>query len=102
MNWRFPGFLLWLAREVVKSSLDVARVVLSPRMPISPTVVEIDVRTTSPFGQALLGNTVTLTPGTVSLDLYDGRLTAHALTEQGAEALANGEANERVARLIGH
>lgn len=93
------GYWAWLLKEIVKSNLDVARIVLTPSLPISPTLVEIEAQPTSEFGRVLLGNSITLTPGTVTLDIYDDRLLVHALTEQGAATLKEGVMNGRVARL---
>lgn len=98
-SWRLLGFWAWLAREVLRSSLDVARVVLDPRLPISPRVIEIESTSKHPFDQVLLGNSITLTPGTLTLDLYDGKLRVHALTEAGARDLMSGEMDRRVAGL---
>jgi multicomponent Na+:H+ antiporter subunit E len=98
-SWRLLGFWAWLAREVLRSSLDVARVVLDPRLPISPRVIEIKSTSPHPFDQVLLGNSITLTPGTLTLDLHDGMLRVHTLTEAGARDLMSGEMDRRVAGL---
>ena len=90
----------WLGVEVVKSSLDVARIILHRRLPISPTLVEFDASTSDSVGQAILGNSITLTPGTVTLDVHDGRVQVHCLTKQGADALLGGEFNRRVTELM--
>jgi multicomponent Na+:H+ antiporter subunit E len=95
----FPGYLWWLLREIVVSSFDVARRVLSPSLPVSPTLVELDAGIRSDAGQVILGNSITLSPGTVTLDLHRGRLLVHCLTRESAAALSEGENNRRVARL---
>jgi len=89
----------WLAVELVKSNLVVARIILSPRMPISATVVQLTAESEDPVLQAILGNSITLTPGTVTLDDHEGKLLVHCLTREGAEALQQGEMNRRVAAL---
>jgi multicomponent Na+:H+ antiporter subunit E len=96
---RLFGYWLWLAKEVVKSSLDVARIVVSPSLPISPVVVKIQASCDHPVDQAILANSITLTPGTLALDVYDGEITVHALTEKGAEELMRGEMDRRVLSL---
>ena len=98
---RLFGYWLWLAKEVVRSSLDVARIVLSPGLPISPQVVTIRSSSGHPVDQATLANSITLTPGTLALDVYKGEITVHALTEAGAEELRQGEMDRRVAALRG-
>jgi multicomponent Na+:H+ antiporter subunit E len=94
---RIPGFWLWLIREVVKSNIQVAAVILSPRPAISPTLVTIKALPPDPLGQATLGNCITLTPGTVTLDDHEGELLVHCLTRENADELLEGEMNRRVA-----
>jgi len=102
---RFGGRLLrywlWLAKEVVKSSLDVARIVLSPSLPISPQIVRIKASCEHPVDQAILANSITLTPGTLALDVHGGEIIVHALTQAGADELKQGEMDRRVAALRG-
>ncbi len=89
----------WLAREVLRSSLDVTRIVLSPKLPISPTVAEFKTRCTLATDRALLGNSITLTPGTLTIQIADGHFVVHALTEAGARDILAGEMDRRVAAL---
>ncbi|MBU2677994.1 MAG: Na+/H+ antiporter subunit E, partial [Gammaproteobacteria bacterium] len=96
---RLFGYWLWLAKEIVKSSLDVARIVLSPSLPISPKVVKIEASCEHPVDQAILANSITLTPGTLALDVYKGEITVHALTQAGADELERGEMDRRVLAL---
>jgi len=98
---RLLGYWLWLAKEVVKSSLDVARIVLSPSLPISPQIVKIKASCQDPVDQAILANSITLTPGTLALDVHNGEIIVHALTQAGADELKNGEMDRRVAALRG-
>jgi len=96
---RLPHYWGWLMPEIIKSSIDVARIVLHPKLPISPTVVEFDAAPQGPVGQAILGNSITLSPGTITLDVYNGRLRIHCLTRAGADELLSGEFNRRAALL---
>jgi multicomponent Na+:H+ antiporter subunit E len=96
---RLLGYWLWLAKEIVRSSLDVARIVLSPSLPISPKVVKIKASCEHPVDQAILANSITLTPGTLALDVYNGNITVHALTAAGADELLKGELDQRVMSL---
>jgi multicomponent Na+:H+ antiporter subunit E len=97
--WRLLGFWAWLGKEIVKSSLQVTRAVLSPALPISPTVAEVDALSRHPVDLATLGNGITLTPGTLTLRIRDGRLVVHALTREGADDVVDGAMNRRVAGL---
>lgn len=96
---RLPAYWWWLLREIVVSSLEVARLILKPSLPISPTMVVLQAQPTTEAGQVILGNSITLSPGTVTLDVHEGQLTVHCLTLQGARALQSGEANRRAAAL---
>ncbi len=96
---RLLPFWGWLGKELVVSNIKVARIILSPSMPISPTVTKIDALSEGPVGQAILGNSITLTPGTVTMDDHEGTLIVHCLTADGADDLAQGEMNRRVAAL---
>lgn len=99
LSLRLFRFWAWLAGEIVRSSLEVSRVVLSRSPPISPTLVEIESGSGHPVDLAILGNSITLTPGTLTLNVEGQRLHVHALTRHGAEALAAGEMNGRVSAL---
>ena len=96
---RLIGYWVWLAKEIVRSSLEVARIVLSPRLPISPQVFEIRATAKHPVDQAMLANSITLTPGTLALDVHDGVILVHSLTKSGADELITGEMDRRVAAL---
>ena len=96
---RLPAFWWWLLKEVIKSSIDVARVVLTPSLPISPTVVEMKTSESTEAGRVILGNSITLSPGTVTIDVHEDRLLVHCLTREGAESLQSMEVERRTARL---
>jgi len=96
---RLPGYWMWLLREIIISSLDVAKLILKPSLPISPTVLVLEAQAQTDVGQVILGNSITLSPGTVTLDLHEGKLLIHCLTSEGAVELQKGEANRRAAAL---
>ena len=98
---RSPGYIVWLAWEIVKSNLHVARVVLSPRMPLQRQVVRLNPTQRSGMGIAIYANSITLTPGTLTMDADDGVLEVHALTTAVADDLRSGEMDRRVTRLEG-
>ena len=96
------GYWAWLAREIVYSSLEVAGVVLRRELKVDPRIVALDAKSLDRLDQALLGNSITLTPGTLTLDVHEGRLLVHALTPEGARALQAGEMQRRVEALRSH
>ena len=101
-NLRLLGFWGWLAGEIVRSSLEVARIVLSARLRVDPQIVEIAANDLEPVDQALLGNSITLTPGTLTLDVHEDRILVHALTPEGAQSILDGEMKRRVSALRGN
>ena len=93
------SYWMWLIVQIFKSNLQVARVVLSPRLNISPTLVKVPARQKSELGQVLFANSIILTPGTLSIDLYDNQVQVHALTVEAARDILAGEMNDRAARV---
>jgi multicomponent Na+:H+ antiporter subunit E len=98
---RLPRYWLWLLKEIAKANVTVAKIVLSPRLPISPTVISVDASELPPVTQALLANSITLTPGTVSIDVDRGVIEVHCLTVEGARDLKRGEMLRRAAKVAG-
>jgi multicomponent Na+:H+ antiporter subunit E len=96
---RLPGYWAWLLKEIVKANLTVARIVLSRRMAIQPTIVSIDASSLPLVSQATLANSITLTPGTVTIDVDRGMLEVHCLTTASADELQDGEMFRRAALL---
>lgn len=98
---RLPGYWLWLAREIAGSNLDVAGRILRPGLPISPTMIRLSTHEKTELGQVIYANSITLTPGTVSVELRGGEIGVHALTRAGAGDLREGEMDRRVQVLEG-
>lgn len=96
---KLPGYWMWLLKEIVVSSIDVAKLILKPSLPISPKVVVLDALPKTDVGQVILGNSITLSPGTVTLDVYQGKILVHCITDDSAKELEKGEANRRAAAL---
>lgn len=86
----------WLAAEIVKSAWTVAAIILHPRLPISPTLVRIRATQTTDVGRTTFANSITLTPGTISVEVGRDEFLVHALTREGANELATGEMDRRV------
>jgi len=89
----------WLLLEIVKSNLQVARIVLDPRLPIRPRLLKIPAEQKTELGKVIYANSITLTPGTVSIDLEGEEVCVHALTDAAADGLREGGMGQRVCRL---
>lgn len=85
-SWRLPVYWAWLVWQILLSNLHVARLVFAPRR-IAPRVLRMPVNQASIAGKVTYANSVTLTPGTVSLVLDGNELTVHALDDQAADEL---------------
>lgn len=86
----------WLGVEILRSAWTVARIILDPRLPISPTLVRVRASQTTDVGRATFANSITLTPGTVALEIDSGTVLVHALTREAAAELVAGEMDRRV------
>ena len=91
-----PLYWLWLAWQIVKSNIDVARRIIDPRLPISPTVFTVPTSQGTELGQVIYANSITLTPGTVSLRVDKDGIDVHALAEEAAHELQGGEMDRHV------
>lgn len=99
----FPFFyyLSWLMWQVVLSSLEVTKLVWSNNKKLSPAIGKLPVSNTSVKAQALYANSITLTPGTLSIDVDDEHVTVHALDKRSIDALKTGEMARRVSSVVG-
>lgn len=95
-------YIPWLFKEIVLSNLAVARVILDPKLPIHPRILRVEASQETDVGQVIYANSITLTPGTVTLDVRHGKFLVHALTTDSAEGLLTGEMDRRVSTLEGH
>jgi len=75
-------FLFTFLWELIKANFDVARRVLSPSLPINPGIVEVKTKLKSKIGRVILANSITLTPGTFTLELEDDSLFIHWIDVQ--------------------
>lgn len=99
LTQRFIGYWIWLLVEIVKASLDVTKRIWSPSLPISPTMYILKASQPGELGQVIYANSITLTPGTVTVRLDGGDIMVHAIAREVGEDLAGGEMDRRVTRL---
>lgn len=91
----------WLIKEIVVSNFDVARRVLDPSLPIRPQMLKVKASQKGDLARVIFANSITLTPGTVSVDIQGDQITIHALSDKAAEFDETGEMDRRVTRLEG-
>ncbi|MBI4289978.1 MAG: Na+/H+ antiporter subunit E [Betaproteobacteria bacterium] len=92
----------WLVKEIAKSAWDVSRIILDPRLPISPTLVRFKPLQKTQAGLATHANSITLTPGTITVEAAPEEFLVHALTRAGAEGVIDSEMDRRVAKVEGY
>jgi len=98
---RLPLYVPWLLWEILKANVDVARRIVDPRLPIGPRMIRVRTGQHQDLGRVIYANSITLTPGTVSVSVEGDEIVVHALTPSAADGLADGEMNRRVTRLEG-
>ncbi|MHA7817491.1 MAG: Na+/H+ antiporter subunit E [Pseudohaliea sp.] len=96
---RLGAYLPWLVKEVLLANLQVMRIVLSPRMALDPVLFQLKASQRSPLCRVIYGNSITLTPGTLTLDVDGETMLVHALERAGVEGLRSGEMDRRVSAL---
>jgi multicomponent Na+:H+ antiporter subunit E len=100
----FPGavtYFPWLIWQITKSAWGVTKIVLHPRLPISPMMTVVRASQKSRAGVAAYANSITLTPGTITVGVNGNDLTVHALVREGALDLESGRMDSRVSRFEG-
>jgi len=98
---RMVTYLPWLLLAIVRANLQVAWIVLHPRPPINPVIIRFSAPLPSDVAQVTLAQSITLTPGTVTIDLDGNNYTVHALTPDSAEDLLNGTMQAKVEKAFG-
>lgn len=96
IGWKTFLYWPWLAWEIIKSNVDVAKAILSPEMPIQPRVITIKASQVTELGHVFYANSITLTPGTLTLNLKNGSMEIHTLTKVAEESLLSGEMDLKV------
>ena len=99
LGMRWLKYAPWLILQIIKSNLDVAKLILHPELPVSPKLIRVKGTQESELGQVIYANSITLTPGTVTLDVRDDNFLVHALTEHSAAGVQDGEMNDRVTAM---
>ena len=93
----------WLAWEIAKSSFTVARIIVDPKLPISPRLIRVKASQRTAVGVATYANSITLTPGTITVEANrrTQEFVVHALTAETAAGLKDGEMDRRVTAFEG-
>jgi multicomponent Na+:H+ antiporter subunit E len=99
MGKRLPGYYAWLARKIVSGNLDVVYRIWRGNQSLSPVIGKLRMSQESDMGRVVFANSITLTPGTVAMDMDSQEVFVHSITRQGLEELRQGEMDRRVCEL---
>ena len=91
LSLRLLRYYLYLGKEIIKANIDVIKRILTPGNSISPQIFEIPASKQTDLSKVVYANSITLTPGTVTLELKDDVIKVHALSKEAAEDLQKGE-----------
>lgn len=95
-------YVPWLIVQVASSGLHMTKLILHPKLPIDPQMISYRPRLRDPAGLVLLGNSITLTPGTITAEIEPDQLLVHAIDSRSAEGILNGTMEGRVAQVFEH
>ena len=98
----FRGFyyIFWLLGQILKSGFQIALIILKSGMPIQPYVVQFKTDLPNTQAKVILGNSITLTPGTLTVDIEGDLFTVHALTPQSYESIVKDQMPRQVLALF--
>lgn len=91
----------WLFVEIVKANVAVVKAVLSPDLEISPAMTKISTTGKSDLGKTMFANSITLTPGTVAVEMADNHILVHALLSEMSDPADFKEMSDRSAWSVG-
>lgn len=94
-----PFYVPWLLYQVILANLDVIARVWNPTLPISPRLVKVPTQLSQPLALTLLANSITLTPGTVTVRVDDGELLIHTLDGKARRELLELPMEKRIQRM---
>jgi len=94
-----PGFYAWLVKEIILANISVVKHIWLGNKTISPTLKTIKASQKTDIGKVIYANSITLTPGTVSIALEDDKILVHALLCESIKDLETGEMDQRVTKL---
>ncbi len=91
----------WLIKEIVVANIDVAKAILGLTDAVRPSVFTVKASQRTDLGRTIYANSITLTPGTVTIGLDGDEMTIHALTPAAKDGLATGEMDRKVTAVEG-
>ena len=97
--WRFIAYLPWLISRIIMANVQVAYLVLHPKMPIDPVLLLFRTGMKKGISQVTLANSITLTPGTITVSLEEGKYIIHTLQPPLASELVEAVMQNKIAKV---
>jgi multicomponent Na+:H+ antiporter subunit E len=98
---RLVPFVFWLLWRMMGSAVQIAYIVINPKVPPEPGIVTVPIGLSSPAARAILANSITLVPGTMTLEMTEDEITVHSFTPDAMEDLATAALQNRIAAAFG-
>ena len=93
---KFIPYGFWLMIEILKSNIDVCIRILNPKLPINPQLITVKSTQASNLAKVIYANSITLTPGTISIDLDGSKIEVHCLSNIGIDSLKTGVMDKKI------
>lgn len=94
------AYVFWLLWQMILAGLHVAKILISPNLPVNLQMVKFKVDLPSAHARMILGNSITLTPGTLTIDIVGNEFTVHGIDEKSFAGIINDEMPRRVLKLF--
>ena len=93
-------YLPWLFYKIIQSSLHMAKLILHPALPIDPQLISVESKLRHHAAVVLLGNSITLTPGTITVEVDRNKLIVHAIDKAFSEDIASKQIESKIADIF--
>lgn len=99
---RIPWYLVWMLYQIWLSNIHILRLALSPNeLPeVEPKLVRIKTNLKTDFGKWMLANSITLTPGTITIDIKDDELLIHSISSLTTEGVEGDDMERKIAAIF--
>jgi multicomponent Na+:H+ antiporter subunit E len=93
-------YLPWLFYKIIQSSIHLSKLILNPALPIAPQLISVDTQLRHHAAVVLLGNSITLTPGTITAEVDRSTLIVHAIDSVSSEEITSKQIELKIADIF--
>lgn len=98
--FRILLYIPWLFYKIVQSSVHLSKLILHPKLPIAPRLISVDSKLNHHAAVVLFGNSITLTPGTITAEVDRNKLIVHSMDKDLSEDLESKEMETKIAEIF--